>query len=83
MGLLQGLPVRMQEAIRSGLSDEDLLIDKLPRILIAAPNVILQLMERQPEAFRLAGPVTVVVDKVGVPLPDPDSKWTKECKCRV
>lgn len=70
----------MQEAIISASSDDDLLIHKLPRILIATPNVIMELMERQPEVFRLAKPLTVVVDEVDALLPVPDNnlKLTKE-----
>lgn len=75
---LQGLPVRMQEAIRSASSDQDLLIQKPPHILIATPNAVLELIERQPEAFRLVTPSTVVVDEVDALLRVPSSKLPKE-----
>lgn len=75
---LRGLPVRMQEAIRSASSDQDLLVHKPPHILIATPNAVLELMERQPEGFRLAALSTVVVDEVDALLRVPSSKLPKE-----
>jgi len=75
---LRGLPVRMQEAVRSASSDLDLLIHKPPHILIATPNAVLELIERQPEGFRLATPSTVVVDEVDALLRVPSSKFPKE-----
>lgn len=74
---LQGLPVRMQEAIKSASSDQDLLIREFPHILIATPNAILELMECQPEWFRLATPSIVVVDEVDALLRIPSSKLPK------
>lgn len=75
---LQGLPVRMQAAIRSASSDQDLLIDKPPHILIATPNAVLELIERQSEKFRLATPSTIVVDEVDALLRVPSSKLPRE-----
>ena len=75
---LRGLPVRMQEAIRSASSDQNLLIHNPPHILIATPNAVLELIERQSEGFRLATPSTVVVDEVDALLRVPSSKHPKE-----
>lgn len=75
---LQGLPVRMQEAIRSASSDQDLLMRQPPHILIATPNAVLELVERQPEGFRLATLSTVVVDEVDAQLRVPSSKHPKD-----
>lgn len=75
---LQGLPIRMQEAIKSASSDQDLLIHKPPRILIATPNALLELFERQPEVCRLPTPFTIVVDEVDALLRIPSSKLPKE-----
>lgn len=79
---LRGLPVRMQEAIKSASSDQDLLpvIQKPPHILIATPNAALELIERQSEGFRLATPSIVVVDEVDALLRVPNSKLPKERK---
>jgi superfamily II DNA/RNA helicase len=75
---LRGLPVRMQEAIRSASSDQDPLVHKPPHILIATPNAVLELIERQPEGFRLAALSTVVVDEVDALLRVPSSKLPRE-----
>ncbi|KAG8219723.1 P-loop containing nucleoside triphosphate hydrolase protein [Butyriboletus roseoflavus] len=75
---LQDLPVRMQEAIRSASSDQDLLIHKPPHILIATPNAVLKLIEGHPEVFRLATSSTVMVDEVDALLRVPNSKLPKE-----
>ncbi|KAG6381084.1 P-loop containing nucleoside triphosphate hydrolase protein [Boletus reticuloceps] len=74
---MRSLPVRMQEAIRSSSSDQDLLIHKPPHILIATPNAVLELMEHQ-TWFQLATPSTVVVDEVDALLRVPSSKLPKE-----
>ncbi|KAF8140356.1 P-loop containing nucleoside triphosphate hydrolase protein [Boletus edulis] len=74
---MRSLPVRMQEAIRSSSSDQDLLIHKPPHILIATPNAVLELMEDQ-TWFQLATPSTVVVDEVDALLRVPSSKLPKE-----
>lgn len=75
---LQDLPVRMQESIRSASCDQDLLIHKPPHILIATPNAVLELIERQPEVFRLSIPSTVMVDEVDAFLRVPNTKLPKE-----
>ncbi|KAH0838221.1 P-loop containing nucleoside triphosphate hydrolase protein [Lanmaoa asiatica] len=77
---LQGLPVRMQEAIRSASSDGDLLIHKPPHILIATPNAVLELIDSQPEVFRLVKPSVVVVDEVDALLRVPSNNLPKERK---
>lgn len=74
---LQGLPVRMQGAVKSATCDQDLLIHQWPHILIATPNTLLELIERHPEVCQLPTLSTVVVDEVDALLRIPDSKPPK------
>ena len=71
---LRGLPIRMQEAIKSLSSDQDLLIQQPPHILIATPNVLLELIERLPEVCRVLTPSAIFVDEVDALLRIPDGK---------
>ncbi|KAF9229169.1 P-loop containing nucleoside triphosphate hydrolase protein [Gyrodon lividus] len=80
---LQNLPVRMQEAIGHTSADDDKLLQHPPHILIATPNAVLDLVQRQPEVLRLSTLSTVVVDEVDAFLHVPNSKLPREHKKTV
>ncbi|KIK96004.1 hypothetical protein PAXRUDRAFT_32663 [Paxillus rubicundulus Ve08.2h10] len=77
---LQDLPARMQEAIGHVSADRDKALPHNPHILIATPNAVLDLVQRQPQLLRLSTLSTVVVDEVDAFLHVPNSKLPREHK---
>ncbi|KIJ21852.1 hypothetical protein PAXINDRAFT_65260 [Paxillus involutus ATCC 200175] len=80
---LQDLPIRMQEAIEHVSADRDRPLPQTPHILIATPNAVLDLVQRQPQLLRLSTLSTVVVDEVDAFLHVPNSKLPREHKKAV